>query len=167
MSSKPEVRSSIPIKLIYSCIDSLFAGLTSTVHKNQIHCSGVVQWWVCSSLMSAALPVCRGKLRNFRADCWRFWWTLFRNSNTATEKPWTVPFLVSIYCDLLAPQWKAKSQIYLCAQVGNTWSLKCSITRLGSQNRKFASMLIITEEKKFISICANKLGLSIRGSEIL
>ena len=29
----------------------------------------VVQYWVCSSLMSAALPVCRGKLRNLRADC--------------------------------------------------------------------------------------------------
>jgi len=35
--------------------------MTSTVHKNQIHCPGVVQWWVCSSLMFAALLACRGK----------------------------------------------------------------------------------------------------------
>ena len=52
-----------------SCIDSLFAGMTPTMHKNQVHCRSVVQGWVCSSLMSAALPVCRGKLRNWRADC--------------------------------------------------------------------------------------------------
>jgi len=51
------------------CIDSLFAGMTLTVHKKQVHCPGVVQWWVCSSLMSAALPVCRDKLRKLRAYC--------------------------------------------------------------------------------------------------
>jgi len=45
--------------------------MTPTVHKNQVHCPGVAQLCVCSSLMSAALPVCRGKLPNVRADCSR------------------------------------------------------------------------------------------------
>jgi len=40
-----------------------------TVHKNKVHCPGVVQWWVYISLMSLVLPVCRDKLRNLRADC--------------------------------------------------------------------------------------------------
>jgi len=40
-----------------------------TVHKNQVHCPGVGHLWVCSSLISAALPVCRGKLRRLLADC--------------------------------------------------------------------------------------------------
>jgi len=31
-----------------------------TLHKSQIHCSGVMQWWVCSSLMSTP-SVCRLK----------------------------------------------------------------------------------------------------------
>jgi len=57
------------LKWFNSCIDSLFSGMTLTVHKKQVHCPGVVQWWVCSSLMSAALPVCGDKLRNLRADC--------------------------------------------------------------------------------------------------
>jgi len=26
------------------------------LHMSQIHCSGVMQWWACSSLMSAPLP---------------------------------------------------------------------------------------------------------------
>jgi len=52
--------------------------MTPTVHNNQVHCPGVVQlqWRVCSSLMSVALLVCRGNLRNFRADCstvWLYW----------------------------------------------------------------------------------------------
>ena len=67
-----------------SCIDSLFAGMTPTVNKNQVHCPGVVQWWVCISLMSAALPVCRSKLRNLRADCSTVG-LLLRNKNMATK----------------------------------------------------------------------------------
>jgi len=67
-----------------SCIDSLFAGMTPTVHKNQIRYPGVVRWWVCSSLISAALPVCRSKLRNLRADCSTVG-LLLRNKNMATK----------------------------------------------------------------------------------
>ena len=56
-----------------SCIDSVFVGMTLTMHKNQVYCPGVVQWWVCSSLISAALAVCRGKLRNLHTDCSTVW----------------------------------------------------------------------------------------------
>ena len=44
---------------------------------------------------------------------------------------------------------------------------KGSTAQLDSQNRKFDPVLIITEAKMLISLCANELGLSIRGSEIL
>jgi len=74
----PNLKSGAQFRLnrFSSCIGSLFAGMKSTVHKNQVHCLGAVQWCVCSSLMSAALPVCRGKLRNLRADCSTTEWTL-------------------------------------------------------------------------------------------
>jgi len=65
-------------------IGNLFAGMTPTVHKNPVHCPGVVQWRVCSSLMSAALPVYRSKLRNLRADCSTVG-LLLRNKNMATK----------------------------------------------------------------------------------
>ena len=34
----------------------LFAAITLTLHRSQVHCSGAMQWWACSSLMSAPLP---------------------------------------------------------------------------------------------------------------
>jgi len=39
-----------------SCNDSLFAGMTLSLHKSQVHCPDVMQWWACSSLMSFPLP---------------------------------------------------------------------------------------------------------------
>jgi len=42
----------------------------------------------------------------------------------------------------------------------------CS-TLLDRQNRKFPPILIITEAKMLISLCANELSLSIKNSEIL
>ena len=39
-----------------SCIGSLFADMTLTLHKSQVHCTGVVQLWACSSLVSALFP---------------------------------------------------------------------------------------------------------------
>jgi len=33
-----------------------FASITLTLHKSQVHCSDVMQWWACSSLISAPLP---------------------------------------------------------------------------------------------------------------
>jgi len=70
------------------------------------------------------------------------------------------------YCALLAPQWKPNLRS-TSVQVMNTWPLGYSITRLESQNRKFAPILIITGPKNDIFLYANKLGLSIRDSEIL
>jgi len=69
------------------------------------------------------------------------------------------------YCALLAPQWKANHRS-TSVQVMNTWLLGYSTTRLESQKRKFARILIITGRKMIISLYANKLGLWIRGSEI-
>jgi len=40
--------------------------MTLTLHKSQVHCSGVMQWRACISLHSLA---CRGRLQNFRAVC--------------------------------------------------------------------------------------------------
>jgi len=34
----------------------LYPPLVEPVHKSQVHCSGVMQWWACSSLMAAPLP---------------------------------------------------------------------------------------------------------------
>jgi len=53
MSRKSEVRSLFPINWFNSCIDSLFAGMTLTLHKSQVDHSGFMQWWICSSLISA------------------------------------------------------------------------------------------------------------------
>jgi len=53
---------------------------------------------------------------------------------------------VSIYCALLTPQWK-QSLRSPSMQVGDTWSLKCTIARLDRQNRKFPPTMIITEAK--------------------
>jgi len=35
----------------------------------------------------------------------------------------------------------------MSVQAGDTWSLKCGVARLDSQNRKFVPILIITEAK--------------------
>ena len=65
-----------------TCNDSLLTGLTITLHKNQVHCSGVMQWWVWSSPMSAALPPEQGaKLASRLFYCW----FLLRNNNMATN----------------------------------------------------------------------------------
>jgi len=55
-SRKPDVRSSFPIDWFISCNGSLFSPMTHTMQETQVHCSGFVQWWVYSSLMSAPLP---------------------------------------------------------------------------------------------------------------
>jgi len=53
---------------------------------------------------------------------------------------------IGLYCALLAPQWKANLRS-TSVQVMNTWPLGSSITRLESQNRKFAPILNITGPK--------------------
>jgi len=52
ISRKSEVRNLIPINWFNSWIGSLFADITLTLHKSQVHYSGFMQWWICSSIMS-------------------------------------------------------------------------------------------------------------------
>ena len=56
ISKKTEVRILIPITSFNSCIDSLFAIMTLTLQNSQVHYSGFMQWWICSSFMSARFP---------------------------------------------------------------------------------------------------------------
>jgi len=71
-SGKREISSLILISWVNSCNDSLFADMTLTLHKSQVHCFGNMQLWDCSSIRFA----CRGRLRNSWANC------LLRNNNT-------------------------------------------------------------------------------------
>ena len=83
MSRNPEINSFyFPNNWFNSCYDSLFASITLTLHKRQVHCSGVMQWWVCSSLMRPLLPAKAGmKVENGLFYCW----CLLRNNNMATN----------------------------------------------------------------------------------
>jgi len=45
ISRKRKVSSLIPIISFNSCNDSIFAGMTLTLHKSQVHCSVVMQCW--------------------------------------------------------------------------------------------------------------------------
>ena len=80
MSRNPEITSFyFPNNWWY---DSLFASKTLTLHKRQVHYSGVMQWWVCSSLMRPLLPAKAGtKVANGLLYCW----SLLRNNNMATN----------------------------------------------------------------------------------
>jgi len=51
---KSEACILIPIIRFNSCNKTLFTGMALTLHKNLLHCSGVMQWWACSSLMTTA-----------------------------------------------------------------------------------------------------------------
>jgi len=64
---KSEVSILIPINWFNSCKNTLFTGMALTLHKSQLHYSGVMQWRACSSLMST--PSFALTLRNLRAHC--------------------------------------------------------------------------------------------------
>jgi len=49
---KSEVGILIPINWFNFCNNTLFTGMALTLHKSQLHYSGVMQWWACSSLMT-------------------------------------------------------------------------------------------------------------------
>jgi len=79
-SRKHEVSSSIPITSLNFCNDSLFPAITLILHKSQVHCLGVMQQWVCSSLMSATL---HGQTWSCIICCWSLlrsiiWQQIFR-----------------------------------------------------------------------------------------
>jgi len=71
---------------------------------------------------------------------------------------------INILCSA-DPSVKAKPEVYLCAS-WEFFSLKCSITRLNRKNTQFGPIFITTVAKNAYFLCANKLGLSIRNSEI-
>jgi len=56
ISKKIQGSSLIPIDLLNSWNDSLLASMSLTLHKIQVHCSGVMQWRAWISLMSTPLP---------------------------------------------------------------------------------------------------------------
>ena len=66
-------------------------------------------------------------------------WSPYANTTLNHDK-------MTIDCALLTPQWK-QSFRSLSTQVGETWSLKCSIAWLDRQNKKVPTILIITEAK--------------------
>ena len=79
---KSEVRSLIPNDWFNSCIGSLFACMTLTLYKSKIHYSGLMQWCVCSSIMSILLLQRQvAKL----ASVLFHRWSLLRNNHMATN----------------------------------------------------------------------------------
>jgi len=83
MSGNPEINSFyFPNNWFSSCYDSLFASITPALRKRQVHCSNVLQWWVCSALMRPLLPAKAGtKVANALFYCW----CLLCNNNMATN----------------------------------------------------------------------------------
>jgi len=55
---KRQANSLIPIIWFSSCNNSLFSGMMLTLHKSQVHCSGVMQWRACNSLTLFAEASC-------------------------------------------------------------------------------------------------------------
>jgi len=82
-SRKSEIRSLIPMDWFNSCIDSLFAGMTLTLHKSQVHCLGVMHAVMSLHFTHVRSFSCRGRLRNWQADFYR--WSLLHNNNMATN----------------------------------------------------------------------------------
>jgi len=94
-----------------------------------------------------ALDLCLNSLNHFiwkrlkATVCGRLPWSRYANTWFDHDD-----VSIGLYCALLAPQWKANLGS-TSVQVMNTWLLGYSITRLESQNRKFAPILIITAPK--------------------
>jgi len=55
LSRKHEVSSSIPINWLNFWNATVFFGMTLTLHNSQVHCSGIMQWWACNSLVFTPL----------------------------------------------------------------------------------------------------------------
>jgi len=64
-SRKPEVSSLIDLILAMTV---LFSNIILTLCKSRVHCCGVMQFWPCSSLISATLPAEAG-CENWRSLC--------------------------------------------------------------------------------------------------
>jgi len=62
-----------------SCHDSLFTGMTLTLHTNQLHCSGVMQWWELVPLLSRQKEVAKYSCGSY------YCWSLLRNNGMAAD----------------------------------------------------------------------------------
>ena len=95
ISKKPEVSSLIDLILAMTVLSS---NMTLTLRKSRVHCCGVMQFWACSSLMSATFPAeagCEtwvqiwkqrftsscGSRRLAARDCWRHLWQVMHWDN--------------------------------------------------------------------------------------
>jgi len=63
---------------VNSCNDSLFADMTLTLHKNQVHCAGSVQLWACSSINP--LLCLQRQVAKLTSELF-YYWSLLRNNN--------------------------------------------------------------------------------------
>ena len=82
VSRKPEVSSLIVINWSNSCKCSLITGMTLTLHKNQVHCSGIMRWWAYSS---QNLPLCLQKQIAKLVSALFYFLPLLRDNNMATN----------------------------------------------------------------------------------
>jgi len=69
MSRKREISSLILISWVNSCNDSLFADMTLTLQKSQVHCSGSLACRDEFAVHLIRFSACRGKLQNAGANC--------------------------------------------------------------------------------------------------
>ena len=65
---KPDINCSIPLNWLNYCNYSLFANMTLTLHKSQVHHYGVIQWWACRSLICLRRQI--AKLPSGLFYCW-------------------------------------------------------------------------------------------------
>jgi len=82
ISRKRKSSSSILISWLTSCNDNLVVDMTLTSHKTQVHCSGNMRWWACSSL--DPLPCMQRQAANFGSELF-YYWPLLRNNNMAIK----------------------------------------------------------------------------------
>jgi len=79
-----------------SCNNTLFTSMALTLHKSQLHCSGMMQWWACCSFMSTPSPA---DLRCETCDVSALFYCFskLRNNNMATN----LQNLISSYDNLM------------------------------------------------------------------
>ena len=80
---KTEVGIFIPIFLIWFLQWQFFACMKLTLHKSQVHSYSVMQWWVCSSLMSL---LCLQRWVTKIVSGLFYCWSSLRDNNLATHQ---------------------------------------------------------------------------------
>jgi len=75
---KREISSLILISWVNSCNGSLFADMTLTLHKSQLHCFGNMQLWACSSLHP--LLCLQRQVAKLASELFYYWSLLLNNT---------------------------------------------------------------------------------------